>query len=217
MASEALNNQPSQPTPTLRDWLFNPFIYIAGEKALLIGLGAILLTGLITFFSKSHVDGVLDFHTGLQLPFWAHLAEGVIDWLALALVLFILGKLISKTAFRPIDLFGTQAMARWPMILPAIAALLPPYQRFVVFLFKQMPQILQQGKLPNIALLDFFTFIFVIIVSMIALVWMVILMYRSFSICCNVRGTGAAFTFVGGLLIAELITKVIFIGVLLPK
>jgi len=92
--------------------LFNPFVYIAGAQALGLGLGAILLAGLIGSLSNTHFDGVLDTHTGLHVPLWVFLAEGLADWLCLSLVLLIFGKIISNTAFRTIDLLGTQALAR---------------------------------------------------------------------------------------------------------
>ena len=98
-------------------WLFNPFVYIAGGQALGLGLAAILVAGFIGSVSNSHFDGVLDTHTGMSAPIWFFLAEGFIDWFCLALVLCVFGKIISKTAFRTIDLFGTQALARWPTIL----------------------------------------------------------------------------------------------------
>ena len=71
-----------------------------------------------------------------------------------------MGKLASRTAFRAIDLFGTQAMARWPSAITAT-------------------------------------------------VWMVWLMYRSYSTCCNIRGAAAVGTFIAGLLVAEAASKLI--------
>ena len=79
--------------------LFNPFVYIAGAKALGLGLAAILLAGLIGSLSHTHFDGVLDTHSGTQAPLWAVLSEGIIDWLCLGLMLLLLGRLISRTSF----------------------------------------------------------------------------------------------------------------------
>jgi len=40
-------------------------------------------------------------------------------------------------------------------------------------------------------------------------VWMVWLMYRSYSTCCNIRGAAAVGTFIAGLLVAEAASKLI--------
>jgi hypothetical protein len=67
---------------SLTQWLFNPFRFIAGFKALLLGLIVIALTSLLASLSDTHFDGTLDVHLGLQaanmgmkLPFWLFLAE----------------------------------------------------------------------------------------------------------------------------------------------
>ncbi len=44
----------------MKIWLFNPFKYIAGAKALLIGLALMLATAVIASFSLTHFDGVID-------------------------------------------------------------------------------------------------------------------------------------------------------------
>ena len=54
----------------LSQWLFNPFRFIAGFQALLIGLAIILLSGFIGSFGNTHFDGVLDVHKGLSAPVW---------------------------------------------------------------------------------------------------------------------------------------------------
>ena len=71
--------------------LFNPFFYVAGGKALGIGLAAILLAGLVGALGNTHFDGVLDTHTGAHAPLWFFLAEGIIDWLCLGAVLLVFG------------------------------------------------------------------------------------------------------------------------------
>ena len=44
--------------------LFNPFFYVAGIKALGLGLAAIFLAGLVGWCGHTHFDGVLDTHVG---------------------------------------------------------------------------------------------------------------------------------------------------------
>jgi hypothetical protein len=46
------------------------------------------------------------------------------------------------------------------------------------------------------------------------LCWMVALMYKSFSVSCNVKGGKAIGTFVAGLIIAEILSKLALVQVM---
>ncbi len=198
--------------PRLTEWLFNPFKYVAGVQALGIGLAAILLTGFVVSFSNSHFDGTLDFHTGAAASLRVFLLEGIVDWLALAVVLLLVGKAVSRTAFRVVDLFGTQAMARWPAVFIAVAALLPGYQRMALTITQQL---MAPGATPHYAPADAAAFGLVVLVMLAAMVWMVTLMYRSYNLCCNVSGAKGAWTFVIALLAAETVSKVVILKVVM--
>ena len=188
--------------------LFNPFVYIAGFKAMLLGLAAILATGAIGAVARTHFDGVLDTHTGAAAPVWLFLAEGLIDWLCLALVLLLAGRLISKTSFRSIDLLGTQALARWPTLLVVLMTTPPAFARFG----QNLAQQLTGGQKIEISGADALLFMAVILLMIPLLCWLVYLMYKSFSVCCNVKGARAIITFIAGLLIAEVASKFAIIG-----
>lgn len=192
--------------------LFHPFLRIAGGLALLLGLAAITLTGLIGAGQGLHFDGVLDTHAGKSGPWWLFVAEGLIDWGSLAALLLLAGRMISKTAFRSIDLLGTQALARWPTMLAALACLAPGFHRFSEALTKSIIG-LKPGQVPQLPAAgpDAVVFALVTLFMLACTVWMVVLMWRSFSHCCNVRGGKVVGTFVITLLLAELLSKV-FIG-----
>jgi len=211
MANANLADGRPQTAPKVKEWLFDPFTYIAGGKSLLIGAAAILLAGLVGSLGNTHFDGVLDIHTGRPEALWVFLAEGIIDWLFLAIILFITGKIVSKRAFRAIDLLGTQAMARWPTLFSAAASLLPPYQRFLT----NLPGLLQGSGGFQVHFAEAAVAAVVMLITLAAMVWMVALMYRSYSICCNVKGARGAVSFIFGLLAAEVLSKVVLVKVLL--
>ena len=104
--------------PGARQWLFNPFTYLAGTPALLIGLSVILIAGFLSSLSNTHFDGVLDVHTGAPAPLAVFLLEGIIGWLCISVVLSVLGVLASKSSVRLLNVFGTQALARLPTLSP---------------------------------------------------------------------------------------------------
>jgi hypothetical protein len=182
--------------------LFNPFFYIAGLQALGLGLAAILLTALVGACGHTHFDGVLDTHAGAAAPLWFFFAEGVIDWLCLTAVLWVCGKIISQTAFRAVDLFGTQALARWPALFISLIALPKVFRQFPI----QAAAQLKQGNF-QFDTLDVILFVALAIAMIPFVCWMVALMYRSFSVSCNVKGGKAIGTFIAGLLIAEILSK----------
>jgi hypothetical protein len=190
--------------------LFNPFVYIAGAKALGLGLAGILLAGVIGSLGRTHFDGVLDTHTGAAAPLWFFLSEGIVDWLCLAAVLLIFGRLSSRTSFRTIDLLGTQAMARWPTILVSVLTLPTAFRRFSQQLVEQL---MKQGKV-EFSGADAAIF-FGVVLAMIPLTcWMVYLMYKAYSVSCNVKGGKGVGTFIGGLIVAEILSKIAIYGLL---
>jgi hypothetical protein len=184
--------------------LFNPSVYIAGVEALGLGLAAMLLAGLIGSLGNVHFDGVLDTHVGVSAPLWFFLLEGILDWLSLGIVLLVLGKMISQTKFRALDVLGTQALARWPTLVMGSILLPGAFQRITNDLVQQ----LQAGGFPKISAADGFVFAATAAVLLVLVCWMVVLMYRAFSVSCNVKGGKAIGTFVVGVLIAEIISKI---------
>lgn len=183
--------------------LFNPFEYIAGAKALLLGLAVIVVTGLIGSLGRTHFDGVLDTHTGAAAPLWFFLSEGIVDWLCLAAVLLIIGRIVSKTSFRTIDVLGTQALARWPTLFVSLITLPKAFRSFSQQLVEQFTR---QGKV-EFNTVDAVVFSAVVIAMIPLTCWMVFLMYKSYSVSCNVKGGKAIGTFIGGLIVAEILSK----------
>ena len=193
----------------LAQLLFHPFHRIAGGASLALGLAAIVIASLIGATKGVHFDGVLDTHVGPKGPWWLFVAEGLIDWLSLASLLLIAGRLISKSSFRAIDLLGTQALARWPTLVIALACLAPGFHRYSAALMKMLTE-LKPGSIPAMpGGSDAVVFAAVTGVMLLAVIWMVALMWKSFSHCCNVRGGKAIGAFVMSLLAAEVLSKVL--------
>jgi len=187
-------------------WLFNPFLYLAGAKALVIGLAAILLAGLLGALSTTHFDGVLDIHTGTPMPMWFFVCEGFIAWLCLSITLLIGGKITAHRAFRVVDVAGTQALARWPTIIVSLITLAPGHQRFTTYL---KDHVMKQGGNINFVTPDAFVFLGVVLVTIVITCWMVFLMYKAYSVSCNVTGVRAVVTFIVAMFAAEICSKTV--------
>ncbi len=199
-------SEPLQPKPPKRVivWMFNPFMYIAGGKALILGLMAIAATAYISSLGNVHLDGVLDLHMGAVTPLWIYFAEGFINWLSMTIVLVCAAFILKGNSFRIIDIAGTQALARWPMVLSTAAAALPANQRVTTELVKMV----QNPNQPlAFAPVDIAVFASAMIIILIMLVWMVALMYQGYGTSCNLKGAKGVISFVIGLLIAEAASK----------
>ncbi len=194
----------NQQKNALQQWLFNPFQFIAGGSALLIGLAITLITAYLGSLSNTHFDGVLDLHIGKAAPLWFFLTEVLIDWLCISVVLLIAGFIVSHSSFRIIDVFSTQALARAPYLFAAIAVMPKGFVRFAEYLASKA---MQQAPTSTIQNSDALFFVLGTVVVILMLVWMVTLMYRAYSVSCNVKGGRAVGSFIAGLIIAEILSK----------
>ncbi|MCE5340311.1 MAG: hypothetical protein LLF92_04190 [Planctomycetaceae bacterium] len=193
---------------SLRQWLFNPFQFIAGGKALLLGIIVILTTAYIGALSNTHFDGVLDVHTGLKAPVWLFFAESIIDWLCMVLFLVLSALIVSKVQWRFIDVLGTQALSRWPALLTTLVMLPDANRRFGEYLLSKLGQNNEAAVL-NPA--DAAIFSAALLISIIMIVWMVVLMYRAYAVSCNFKGLKAAVTFIISLILAEITSKILIV------
>lgn len=167
--------------------LFNPFVYLAGGKALLLGLVAMALSAVIGYFAHAHFDGVIDFHkfgNTPALPLYVSFAEQAIILICTILPFYASGKIMSKSDIRLIDVAGTMTLARWPLVFSALLG-------FVIKAGIPKAEDITVGFLA----LGFAVVLFSI--------WMIALMYNAFSVSCNIRGSKCAIAFIISLIVAE--------------
>lgn len=184
----------------MKKWLFNPFIYIAGARALIIGWAIMAVTAVIGYYSHAHFDGAIDMHVGRIAAMPVYFLEQLVDWGSVVLLFYFAGLFFSKSKIRFVDVAGTLALARWMMIFPAI----------IVFGIKA------PGAIHTIddamKLITGTTIIFGLLIVVFA-IWMVALMYNAFKVSCNMKGSNATLIFIAGLIIAEILSHFILHGV----
>ena len=165
--------------------LFNPFIYLAGGKALAFGLVSMTLAAVLGFLSQSHFNGVLDFHKfNRQLPLYVSFAEQVIVLTCLVVPFYIGGRIFSKSQIRLIDVAGTLALARYPMIFTALTGF---------GLRSEFHGI--EDITAGVILMG--------LIALVLIIWMVALTYNAFSVSCNLKGIKNTSVFIACLLTAE--------------
>jgi hypothetical protein len=197
----------------MKTWLFRPFDRIAGGVALGLGLFIIVVTAFLAAASGLHTDGVIDLHFGPTVPVWVLLLQGLINWLCLGLVLYALGRWLSTTRFRAIDLFGTQALARWPMLLGVAYMAIPGISGRIEFyttrLMAAMPDDPSKVMASSEYLLDAIWLMVISLPVLAAIAWMIWLMAHGYALVTNLKGQRVVFSFIGGLIAAEILSKVL--------
>jgi hypothetical protein len=171
----------------------NPFERIAGWQALIIGVIVMVLTAVAGKLNLVAFDGVLDIHTGAAFGFSVSFIMQAVNFLVLFLTMWLAGVCFSKSNVRAIDVAGTMSLARTPMLLLAIICFLPVVpeslydtQRLIVFSLITIPFI----------------------------VWMIALMYNAYSVSCNLTGGRGIASFIGALLVSEVVSKLVIIFLL---
>ena len=196
-ASHTLASQ-TRKTPVWRMWLFNPFHYLAGGPALAWGLACIILTAWLGGAFDYRYTGTLSFQLSTPTPIWLAIAQGLTAWIVPSALLYLAGRGLSRSRVRPIDVFGTQALARAPGLLVALIVLSPPFRDFTASLIAQGASHFSVAQLTALTAIG--------TVMVLLLVWIVLLMYRAFSVSCNVAGGWAIGAFIAAIAVGEVAT-----------
>ena len=104
--------------------LFNPFRYIAGSKALVLGIIFIISSALLLYSDNLIQDSYV--HIGMaDVALWQVMLVQFLWWIVPAALLYAGGLLLSKSHIRIIDVLGTTAFSQL-ILIPMIAPLLLP-------------------------------------------------------------------------------------------
>ena len=170
--------------------LFNPFRYIAGAKALILGLIFIVASALMLYSGNLIQDSYV--HIGMaSAPLWCVLAMQIVWWLLPAVLLYLCGAVLSKSKIRLIDILGTTAFAQLVMVLLIAPILLPAVMNNSL----EMIATLQSGAMPEMA--SMIPMLIYSLWSTVCLVLFYIWNYNAFATSCNVGGWRAVLTFIG--------------------
>ena len=98
------------------DKAVNPFIQIAGARALAWGALGLLVSTVICYYAGYHYHGLLHFGPAPNPAWWCYAAEHLIVWLIPALLFYLGGKMFSHSRIRAIDVLGTVLFAELPLL-----------------------------------------------------------------------------------------------------
>lgn len=184
--------------------IFNPFRFIAGWKALLLGLVIIIATAFVASFSNTHFPDPVSVKIGQSAPFLYYLLQSIANWLVLSCILFIMAKLSSGSSIRIIDVFGTQALARLPYFFASFTGFATVLVKFSNYLLWVT---LKKGNDIVISNFEIFAAILLLIITLFSTIWLVVLSYNAFYVSTNLKGFKSIIIYVVSLLISVIITS----------
>lgn len=185
----------------------NPFIWIAGGRALLWGVAGLWISTLLSWISGYHYHGLLHFGPAPNPAWWCYLAEHLIIWLVPAMIFYVGGLIFSRSRFRMIDLFGTVLFAQVPLIGMNLINVLPPMKALLHINPAMSPQeILAQPRLMLAMVLSLFGFPFLVA----TIVWM----FNALKVSCNLKGgklwTVALVGIIGGDVLCRILIRLLY-------
>ena len=191
-------------------WLFRPFVRIAGAPALVIGLGVIVVTGLAAGAGENHFPGLTGFRHGHTGSVWIPVLQSLVNWSVISVLLLLVSRLVAPRTVRFLDIAGTQALARAPLLLAALAALPAPVREANEALLAAAAE---GGMLmPPAESLQVSVAAGVVVIA--AWIWMIRLMWSAFAVSCNQRGARAVAIFAAAVVAGELATGFVLIPML---
>ena len=191
---------------TVARWLFNPFVRIGGEQALALGLSVIVVSGMVAAAGGVHFDGLLDIHPGFSVLFWVPVVEGLVNWSVISVLLVLASLLVAPRTVRLVDIAGTQALARAPLMLAALACVPTPVRDGNA----ELVAAAVEGRMVTPTAPSLVAGLFVGACA----IWMVWLMWKGFAVSCNQRGARSVAVFVVAVVTGELATKFLLVGML---
>lgn len=194
--------------------LLDPFERYAEKTLLTAGFAAMLAGSLLAYLFNGRYDGVLDLHFFRQVEWIEPFADNIINTACLLLPLFIAGRIINGRT-RVVDVLAAILIARIPYyILPVFNA--------NNYLSNMTDRLLQQlgekSAVPGLAAADLdisFLGVAVILifalVSIVAMIWMIVILFRGFRTATNLKTNGHKVLFALAIIVAEMLSKIIIL------
>ncbi len=77
-----------------------------------------------------------------------------------------------------------------------------------------MSKLGQSGTTSTINSTDAVIFFVAAIIAILMIIWMVALMYKAYTVSCNLKGAKAVVTFIISLILAEIVSKILILALL---
>ncbi len=181
--------------------LINPFYFLAGFKALKIGLLAIITTAIIAYYTNTNFPDIISVKTGSHLSLLHSITQDIVNWLVMSILLYVAALLFSSSKVRFLDILGTQALARFPYIIASLLGCSKALKRFSDFLLWQY---LEQGEPIEITSTESLLAIITLVALILLTIWLITLMFNAFKVSANLKGNKLIAIFIVMLIVATI-------------
>ncbi len=194
-------------TTSVLDYLKRPFEYIAGIQALLLGLLFLAVSIFLGVLFNARFDGLLNLHFVQETNISQLVTEQLINFFSLLILFFLIAKIIGARQARFIDLAGTLLLAMAPLSIM-------PILNYNELLFTASQGLLEQIQSSQ-PVESSITAIIVVtsLLMVLAIIYMVSLMFQAYKICTNFKGTKLIVSFMVGILSAAILSKFLIIQI----
>jgi hypothetical protein len=183
--------------------LFNPF-HLSEKKLLSLGIMALIVGAILGLLFNSRFDGAIDLHFAEKATVFQVFSDLLIAITTLVVTLYLIGLFINKK-IRILDILIAVLVAKLPFyILPLfnIGNKMNEVSNKIIALSNPKSDF---ELLPN----EILFLILSTIIALLAITWSVILLYNGFKTATNAKETKHSVLFVIGLLLSEIISKII--------
>ncbi len=182
--------------------LINPFKYVAGTKSLIIGVVVILSTSIVAYFSKTYFPDIVSVKLDVNLSILSSVVQNFMNWFVVSTLFFLASVILSKSKIRIVDIFGTQALARFPYFFVSLISFSDALDLFGKYLLWTF---MNYGEPIEITMIQKSIAVFLMFISLVLTVWLVILMYNAFKVSANLKGAKLVLTFISVMLISMVV------------
>jgi hypothetical protein len=186
--------------------LFNPFRYVAGFRSLIAGILILLVTACVGYLSHTHFPDLISVKVGVKFPLSYFILQSLSNWLVLSVLLYLFALVSSSSTIRIVDIFGTQALARFPYLIAAFTGFSASLEKFGKYVLRNSLGI---GEDISLSAWEMVTAVSIIVLSLLLTIWMVTLMVNAFRISANLKGGKLAVYFIVAFIISAICTGLI--------
>lgn len=193
--------------------LINPFERYQERTLMIVGRVAIVVGCFIAYVFNARYDGVVDLHFAQKVRTMEPFFDNMVNIVCLLLPLFIVGRIINKKT-RVVDVLTAILIARIPYyVLPFFNA-----NNFIGNMTEQVMRQMSERSLSNSTSMDLgltsgemVLFLAFAGLSILALIWMIVLLYNGFKTATNLKSLKHKVYFVLALIVAEVLSKIIIL------
>lgn len=185
--------------------MFNPFRYIAGGYSLIIGILILLLSSLISFYSNTHFPDLISVKIAGGFPLLYLIIQSFLNWIVVSIIFYLMAIIASKSKVRIVDVFGTQALARFPYLIVSLIGFSSTIDLFGKYILWNLMKI---GEPIDLSISVIVIAILLMIFTLFLTVWMIILMFNAFKVSANLKGAKLILLFISGIILSTFLTGI---------